>query len=371
VAAIHGVSVLLAHRLRWDGPPAFVKFLRDQQAHTAHCHAGIRRLLQRLEYAARENGLALTPLKGAALYAAGFYRPGERPMADLDLLVRPQQASRAIELLRHMGYRESDCSPRHVVLERDDADTPAPLGEHRDNSLKIDLHCALREMLPLRAVDISAQVFPREEQPGLNPYPSTRELLNHLLLHAAGSLCYGQLRLLHLEDIARLSARMTMQDWSGWVGQQHLPLWWSFPPLRLAARYYGCVPEEVLSETAARCHWWLRRSSRRCTLAEVSVSHLWVRAFPGIRWARTPQELLTYMMSRILPSAETVARRRDLAIEQPRVSGGSWAQLSQVRRIARWLLAPQPRHETLEPVRAALRRADHPPAVVLPTAGAG
>lgn len=359
MAAIHGVSALLAQRLCWDGPQAFVEFLREQQAHTAQCYIGIRQLLRRLEYAARENDLALTPLKGAALYAAGFYRPGERPMADLDLLVRPQQASRAIELLRHMGYRESDRSARHVVLERDDAGKPAALGEHRSNGLKIELHSELREILPLRAVDISALVFPRKAQPGLNSYPSTRELLNHVLLHAAGSLCYGQLRLLHLEDIARLAARMTMEDWRGWIAQPHLPLWWSFPPLRVAARYYGCVPEEVLSEAGARCHWWLRRGSRRYTLAEVSVSHLWVRAFPGIRWARTPYELLAYMMSRILPSAHTLARRRDLAMEQPRICGGPWAQLSQAQRMLRWLVAAQPRHETLEPVRAALRRADH------------
>jgi hypothetical protein len=39
---------------------------------------------------------------------------------------------------------------------------------------------------------------------------------------------------------------------------------------------------------------------------------------------------------------------------QPRVSGGSWAQLSQGRRVLRWMMARQARHETLQPVRAAL-----------------
>jgi hypothetical protein len=54
------------------------------------------------------------------------------------------------------------------------------------------------------------------------------------------------------------------------------------------------------------------------------------------------------------PSAETRALREAFAQSQPLVSGGEWADTSQGRRIVRWLLARQPRQETLQPVRAAL-----------------
>ena len=43
-------------------------------------------------------GIALVPLKGAALHAMGIYAAGERPMADVDLLVREEQSPRATEI---------------------------------------------------------------------------------------------------------------------------------------------------------------------------------------------------------------------------------------------------------------------------------
>ena len=67
--------------------------------------------------------------------------------------------------------------------------------------------------------------------------------------------------------------------------------------------------------------------------------------------------MLEYAAARALPSAETVRMRRALATVQPRVSGGPWAQLSQGQRMLRWVMSRQARHETLQPVRAALRDA--------------
>ena len=357
VAAIHGVSALLGRRLSWRGPDEWMEFLRDQELQTAQRFFRMQQLLQRLNCAAQDAKVCLVPLKGAALYADGVYAAGERPMADIDLLVSPQQARRATELIERLGFEERVRNARHIVFESTRKVTPARLGEHSDNDLKIELHCAVREPLPLRAVDVSEQIFPRRLQPGMNAYPSRGALLCHLLLHAAGSVCYRGLRLLQLEDIARLTASMRSEHWNAWRQQMGKPLWWSFPPLCLTARYYGGIPHSVLEEIAEQCHWWLRHSSRRCTLGTVSCSHLWVRAFPGIGWASTPGELLRYMLSRMLPDSSTRAQRRRLVALQPQVSGGSWGRLSQTQRVMRWLAAPQPRHETLEPVRAALNRA--------------
>jgi hypothetical protein len=49
-----------------------------------------------------------------------------------------------------------------------------------------------------------------------------------------------------------------------------------------------------------------------------------------------------------------MAQRRAFAESQPLVSGGEWAYTSQGRRIVRWLLARQPRRQSLQPVHAAL-----------------
>jgi hypothetical protein len=359
VAAIHGISSLLADALRWQGPPGWTRFLAEQKAHTAQRFLRIQQLLQLIDGGARSQGIALTGLKGAALHAAGIYVAGERPMADVDLLVREAQLARAAQLLAGLGYRHRYQTWKHQVFERDDPDAPAALGEHAGNGIKIELHCHIREALPLRAVDISDVVFPLRPVPGLNPYPSKAALLLHLLLHAAGALTSRELRLLQLHDVARLAGTMTDEDWEQLLCNAartaEADRWWAFPALALADRYYGCVPERVLCSAARRCPWVLQRVYRRRTLAGASLSHLWISALPGIEWSHSSLAMLQYAAARLLPSCETLQQRKALGILQPHVSGGAWTQLSQGRRILRWLGSPQARHATLQPVIASLR----------------
>jgi len=261
VASIHGVSPLLAGALRWEGPVAWTRFLAEQKVHTARRFGRIQELLQLIDSRARAAGVALVPLKGAALHASGIYAPGERPMADLDLLVREGESQRAVQTLAGLGFRETYRTWKHLVFERGVSDAPAALGEHCRNGIKIELHCSITEILPLRPVDVSEIVSPQRPHPGLNAYPSKAALLVHLLLHAAGALICRELRLLQLHDIARLSGSMTEEDWEEVLRQGAATaegsLWWAFPPLTLAARYYACVPDPVLAHAASRCHWLL------------------------------------------------------------------------------------------------------------------
>ena len=247
-AAIHGVSPLLADALRWPGPAEWRQFLAEQKAHTATRFRRIQQLLQQIDIRAREAGVALVPLKGAALHAIGLYAAGERPMADVDLLVREDQSRRATEILGALGFRETHRTWRHRVLAQSADDVAAALGEHSRNGIKVELHCHIAEVLPQRPVDISEMVFPHPLHPGFNAYPSKAVLLIHLLLHAAGATMGRQLRLLQLHDIARLSGRMTDEDWEEVLRLAARTadggLWWAYPPLTLAARYYGCVPIE-------------------------------------------------------------------------------------------------------------------------------
>jgi hypothetical protein len=360
-AAIHGVSPLLADALRWPGPAAWRQFLTEQKAHTAARFRRIQQLLQQIDIGARDAGVALVPLKGAALHAIGLYAAGERPMADVDLLVREDQSRRAMEVLGALGFHQTHSTWKHRVLAQSADGAAAALGEHSHNVIKVELHCRIAEVLPQRPVDVSEIVFPHPLHPGFNAYPSRAALLIHLLLHAAGAMIYRDLRLLQLHDIARLSGRMTDEDWEEVLRLAARTadggLWWAYPPLALAARYYGCVPDRVLARAASGCHWLLQRVCRNRTLTGASLSHLWISAFPGIEWARSARAMLAYAAARALPTAETVRMRRALATVQPRVSGGPWAQLSQGQRMLRWLTSPQARHETLQPVRAALRDA--------------
>lgn len=359
VAAIHGVSPLLAEALRWQGPAGWRQFLVEQKTHTAKRFLRIQELLELIDGHARRDGLALVPLKGAALHASGIYVPGERPMADLDLLVEEAQLAPAVRRLTELGFRETSRTWKHRVFELDADHAPAALGEHASNGIKIELHHRVREILPLRAVDLSQVVWPEPPRPGLNSYPSKAALLMHLLLHAAGAMVGRGLRLLQLHDIARLSEGMNDEDWEEVLRlaarTDEGSLWWAFPPLTLTRRYYSCVPDRVMARAASDCPWMLRRVYRSRTLAGTSVSHLWITAFPGIEWARSPRGMFQYAAARVAPGAETVQLRSVFAAKQPLVSGGTWAQLSQRQRMLRWIMSPQARHETLQPVRAALR----------------
>lgn len=362
VASIHGVSPLLAGTLRWRGPADWMQFLAQQKDQTAARFGRIQQLLQLIDHHARRDGIALVALKGAALHADGLYAAGERPMADVDLLVRNGESERAVQLLMELEFQPILRDERSTTFQPAAAAATAALGEHSNNSIQIDLHHRICERLPLSAVDISAMVFPVRPRPGLNAYASKAALLIHLLLHAAGALSGRALRLVQLHDIGRLARSMTDSEWKQLfreaertVDAGERGLWWAFPPLKLAARYCPGVPDPVLARAASHCHWLLKHVYQRKTLSSASLSYLWVSAFPGIEWARSPREMLQYAARRVMPSAETVQLRATLAGVQPRVSGGSWAELSQSRRVLRWLMSRQARHETLQPVSAALR----------------
>jgi hypothetical protein len=360
VAAIHGVSPLLSRALRWRGPADWVKFLERQRAHTTLRHGRIEGLLCLIDHGVREAGIAAVALKGAALHALGVYRAGDRPMADVDLLVRPRDARPAAKLLESLGYAESNASWKERVFTPIDHRDPDGLGEHAGNDIKIELHERICERLPWRVTDISELIHPVEPLPGCHGYPSKASLMSHLVLHAAGGTAFQSLRLLHLHDLSRLSTSMTRGDWEQFLDARHLvgELWWAFPPLEMTSRYFpSTIPADVLAAVAADCPYWLQHASRRRSLCDVSLSHLWVDAFPGIEWARSVGELVEYAASRLRPSAAHLAQREQAVRTETWASQDQWVRLSQGRRILRWVTSRPTRPATMHAVRAALAKA--------------
>jgi hypothetical protein len=371
-ATMHGVSPLVSRRLLWRGPAGWHEFLTEQSNHTRIRYHRMQEVLDQIDAEARNAGIALVPLKGAALHALGVYGAGERPMADLDLLVREEHSAATQKLLEKLDFREKIASSRHRVFEPVDGGTPASFGENSANPIKLELHTHIGENLPLRTVDITGRIFPERAHEGLNAYPSKAALMTHLLLHAAGSMTSRAVRLINLHDISLLSNRMTDDDWDEVLSSQEVApkqtVWWAFPPLALTARYYVSIPQRVLSAAALRCQWVLRATSRRRSLSDVSLSHMWISAFPGLEWSRSLPEAFAYACRRIVPSEETLALRPSSAVPQPTLDSGrsaaadsirssvansSWTQLSQTRRVLRWLGSRPPRPETLGPVRGA------------------
>jgi hypothetical protein len=358
-AVLHGITPLLATSLRWSGPAGWQAFVQEQRHQTLLRHRRIAAVLKGIDDRATAQGLAVVALKGAALHALGVYSPGERPMADIDLLVHPADAARAADMLAALDYVQTAAVWKHQVFEpgqRATSGAALPVGEHQDYPVKVELHCRIAERLPLTEADITQLVFPLQPTPGLNPYPSTNALLLHLLLHAAGNMSARGLRLMHLHDIARLTTRMTAGDWELLLGAAPAPkaLWWALPPLELLNRYQpGLVPRQVLAALRAACPWALRRLCRRANLTQMSYASLSLPAFPAWRWCTSLRECARYVRQRILPGPEQRATRRNTAAEQWAVQH-AWLQQSQGLRVLRWLVARPPRQASMYIVRAVL-----------------
>ena len=360
VAVIHCASPLLSQMLRWEGAAHWRDFLAGQKAHVAARHRRIQELLDRIDARCREEGIAAVALKGAALHSMGLYHAGERPMADVDLLVQAGDTARTGQVLESLGFSESFSSWRHGVFVPKVCNLHRGLGEHADNYLKVELHARIAEKLPFRITDITDSIYPSAPHPGLNPYPSNAALMTHLLLHAAGSMASRTLRMVHLHDIALLAARMAGSDWEELVpqGGTMSRRWWALPPLQLAARYYpDRVPTDVLAALSKHCPSILRHIARHRLLSDVSLSYPCIEAFPGIAWSRSCAEVVEYIRDRVWPGQEMRYLRAKLVETETAASATQWGRLSQSRRVLRWLTSRPLRADTLHAVRMALAQA--------------
>ena len=370
-AAIHGVAPLMAKCQAWQGPH-WSAFTASQREHVEARHRRIADLLSQVDQAARGAGIATVPLKGSALHAMGLYQPGDRPMADIDLLVPEGDLDAMTALLQGLGYVLSFSVWKHRVLRPADGEPQVCLGDHRDTPVNIELHTFIQERLPVARVDITERVLPVAAHPGLNAYPSHGALMSHLLLHAAGNICNRSMRLLHMHDIALLAARMSANDWEEVWGADGA--WWAFPPLAMVARYYRhAIPACVINRLAPRGRALLRLTSRRRTLTEASCAGFWHHTLHGIEWFGSFGEVRTYLENRIRPPAEALLEQQDMMRTQLWLRERSWVDLPRGRRFLRVLTRPVPRMDALYAVRAAFEEFGNPvtPAPQPVAAGSG
>lgn len=357
-AAMQGISALLCHRLRWQGPAGWRSFLAEQRAQTEARFQRIAALQSGIDVLARSRGVSVIALKGAALYALGFYPEASRPMGDIDLLVRDPDLQAATEILEGCGYAVAFDSYRHRVFKpRHSPSRSVHFGEHIDSPIKIELHTCVAEHLPVRTVDITGLLIPAQMHSGINAYPSHAALLMHLLLHAAGNMRARGLRFIQLHDIALLTASLSAPELDALLQAQlgGQGLWWGAAPLILTAKYFPeSIPAELIAGLEKDCPNALRRVTRRQRLTDVSWSNVRIEAFPGIEWARGLAERCRFMQRRLWPSREA---RRELKLGAAQIVGGeriSWYDIPHSARIARWLLSTPPRVQTVLSVQAAM-----------------
>ncbi len=132
--------------------------------------------------------------------------------------------------------------------------------------------------------------------------------------------------------------------------------WWALPPIAVDRR------ATIRWRTRSRCSPSCRHivngtcagSPASQTLSDVSMSYLWIEAFPGIGWSRSLPRCSSHSQPHPARREEVLQLRKVEVETQVYAAHSEWASLSQGQRMWRWLLSKQTRAQTLHAVRTAL-----------------
>jgi hypothetical protein len=160
-------------------------------------------------------GVAPTLLKGAALVWSGMVPGGERPMADLDLLVAGRDVVAASQALERLGYRSTGSARTRRWARAHHYQDPA--WRHPDRPLDVEVHWALQEHDHRLGFESSTLVTVPLGLPSGTTVKrlGDRDLLTHLCLHFwrdradGGPASLGQ-----LWDIRRVSPSADAPLWT-------------------------------------------------------------------------------------------------------------------------------------------------------------
>ena len=255
--ARHGVLPLLYERLRdeplWstlsvENALTLSGAFQRNAARTALIHAELERIAGSFPW--------LGLLKGAALGATVYPNPALRPLSDLDLLVRPEDAGAAAARLGQLGYTGvgAAASPTFGRLARRfRSQLPLVTALPGLPRLLVELHWSLVEIPYYVNLIDPDEIWDGADSTTARPFaiPRPAVLLNHAAAHLAMHHS-RDLRLIWLVDVDRL-ARSPATDWDD-VAQ--LAAAWKlglavYAALADAQRWLGTpVPRPVLSELA-------------------------------------------------------------------------------------------------------------------------
>ncbi len=311
VACESGLAGLLLEHVSRHGlePPAdAAETLRRAAASVAQNNIHLHDELADVVQAFNRAKVPVMLLKGAALNHTIYPRYNLRPMSDLDLLVHPDSAEEAVQLLADHGC------PRGFDLVRDDFfpkyHNEVELLTGSPNPARIDLHAR-----PLRPLRIS-QTMPddalwEDAQPvhiGDGKAWIPRPELNclHLAAHAA---YHGCSRLIWLYDLLRLhEAYGSVMDWGLLVdrAREWKLSWPVLFALRRAGELLGEVcPPGVIEKLEGHPIGWRDRLAlvHAPRDAAAPISHLVVDLLctPGIRFR------IGYASSFVLPGGKHLA----------------------------------------------------------------
>lgn len=248
------------------------------------------RLSERLRatiQAFREHGLQVILLKGAALGAMTDATFRERPMIDIDLLVRKEDVGAAADVVLRAGWLQHG-NPALPELMRAHHHLP-PFVDPVVPDLRLELHVA---MLPSdHAFTLGDGPIWHDARPAPAPFegsllPSPHHLLFHACTHFAWShaMRFGAWRTLRVVNSLMASGSI---DWPSFTdlavrsGAGSYCYW----TLRMGQRMAGLqVPPQAMERLAVPSREWMRRALERHFIGEIATGE-WPMS-PSLRLSR-------------------------------------------------------------------------------------
>ena len=265
-------------------------------------------LLERIAGRFNSAGVPLMVLKGAALNLTLYDRPDRRSMADLDLMIRPEDVDEAFALLEELSGLRGEPLVREDFFPRFHYEMEFAIGSIYP--VKIDLH--VRPFRPLRyARLLPPDAFweaaePRRIGRATVLIPSVEDMLIHLTVHMA---IHGQPRDKWLRDIREwintYEARIRWNRFLTTVEKWRLAL-----PVQVGLDLAGrasdrlCPPEVRQRLSKMRITWRDRLALRQAPRdAAHPAAHVVVNALctPGWRF------VLSYLRAVVLPDRTHMA----------------------------------------------------------------
>jgi hypothetical protein len=170
-------------------PPTLRRGLSDATAAAVRHALRVPRQIAELDEVARECGIHVMVLKGAARLLGGAI-PGGRSLSDIDVLAAPRDAHRLHAMLRHrLGYDSGSAAPEHHLPTL-----------FRTGALPVEVHVQLGPCV----TDLDTRIWhdPREVNGTNLVVPSPTSAVIHALEHGALVHWAVRYRLRDLVDVA-------------------------------------------------------------------------------------------------------------------------------------------------------------------------
>ncbi len=282
----------MAARIPQEVRPAFEYVERAASFRQQYLHARMLDALRVLSGAE----IPVVLLKGAALVQTTYESVLDRPMSDVDLLVRPDQADAAQSLLRRAGW-EQRYDPKFNDFYGTMHHLP-PLVDSRARTLTVglELHTSIvqrdRDPFAFETDRIWERALPADGLPAGTLVPSLHHRLFHCCVHFAWSHKLGKGAWRSCRDVSAM-VRNESVDWDRFIAlaretRATVPCYWT---LSLASSLASApIPASVLSALRPRrlgpFHDMLQRhftntitAAERACPSDRLMSAIWTLAF--------------------------------------------------------------------------------------------